>query len=344
METAVLIPNYNGAKFMNTCMEALQRQTYRDFVVLVIDNGSTDGSAELLEKYEAQGKLRLILLPENTGFSGAVNAGIRSALSLPDKPEYIVLLNNDTEAEPTYLENMHRVMQADSGCSVAAVSPFMINNQDRSIIDSAGDGYCILGWAFQRGVGQNIAKTKFSRQTNVFSACAGAAMYRTAALEKIAHTGEGETWYFDPAHFAYLEDVDVSMRLRIHGYNILFEPSSRIYHVGSGTSGSRYNAFKVRLAARNNVYLNYKNMPFLMLLVNLIPILLGVLIKELFFIKMGFGKEYASGFFEGLRNLPSLRTHKLRFQPGRLGNYLKLELHMITDLFSYCGDFLARHI
>lgn len=346
MKAAVIIPNYNGLKFMDPCMSALDKQTYRDFRVIIVDNGSTDGSAELLKKYEEEGRAKVISLPENTGFSGAVNEGIKAALS--EDAEYVVLLNNDTEAEPCYLSKMAELMERPGNETVGAVSPLMISMHDHSVIDSAGDGYTLCGWAFQRGVGRSTGLHKFDRVTDVFSACAGAAMYRAEALKKIAsqeRTGcIGESRFFDPMHFAYLEDVDVSMRMRIEGYKILYAPDSRVYHYGSGTSGSKYNDFKVRLAARNNVWLNYKNMPLLMLLLNLPFILAGVIVKQLFFANRGFGKQYFKGFCEGLKGLPEAHGHKVRFKCGNLPHYISMEVHMITDMFSYLQDLVCRKL
>lgn len=339
MKTAVIIPNYNGLRFMDSCMSALEKQTYRDFCVLIVDNGSTDGSAELLKRYESENRAEILLLSENTGFSGAVNAGIRYCCRKDEKPEYIVLLNNDTEAEPEYLAAMVRALEEDKAGRIAAVSPLMISLHDRTKIDSAGDGYSLVGWAFQRGTGRNVGSRKFAGRTEVFSACAGAAMYRRKALEEIRR----EDWIFDPAHFAYLEDVDVSMRLRIFGYSIVYEPASRVFHFGSGTSGSKYNSFKVRLAARNNVWLNVKNLPFLLLLADLPFLLAGVLVKQLFFTVRGFGKDYWNGFREGVAGIPGIRSHRTVWKPSRTWNYLKIEGRMITDLFSYLQDLFCRH-
>lgn len=341
MSTAVIIPNYNGCKFMDPCMTALSGQLYRDFRVIIVDNGSTDGSRELFKTYEEQDLADVVYLPENTGFSGAVNAGIEHALSMSTPPEFIVLLNNDTEAEPEYLLKMAEVMEADTKKRIGAVSPLMLNLFDHDRIDSAGDGYALCGWAFQRGVGQKCSVPKFTKKKEVFSACAGAAMYRTEVLEKIRFQ-DGDI--FDLRHFAYLEDVDVSYRMRTLGYRILFEPTSRVYHYGSGTSGSRYNDFKVRLAARNNVYLNWKNQPILLLLLNLPVILLGVLVKWLFFVNLHFGKIYARGFLEGIRTIPGLRGHVTYYRPSRTWNYLRTELFMLSDLFSYAGDLIRRKI
>ena len=341
MKIAVIIPNYNGKQFLDPCMSALSGQTCRDFCVIIVDNGSADGSVETIRGYEEKGAAIGIYLPENTGFSGAVNAGIEHALSLPEPPEYVVLLNNDTEAEPEYLEKMLSVMEFDSGKRIGAVSPLMISQKDRSLIDSAGDGYALTGWAYQRGVGRKRENPKFRKRTGVFSACAGAAMYRLSALCAIRYA-DGD--YFDRKHFAYLEDVDVSFRMRILGYGIVYEPESRVVHFGSGTSGSRYNDFKVRLAARNNVYLNCKNMPLLMLLVDLPFILAGLIIKQMFFVSRGFGKTYAKGVWEGLRTLPEMRSHHLPFTFRHLKNYLAIELRMIADFFSYLEDLFERKV
>lgn len=346
MKIAVIIPNYNGLKFMDPCMSALMKQTYRDFRVIVVDNGSSDGSRGLLKEYEKRGEADIIFLSENTGFSGAVNRGIAAAAALG--AEYTVLLNNDTEAESEYLSSMVELMEQPGNENVGAISPLMITMSDRSVIDSAGDGYALCGWAFQRGTGRKSVLHKFDHVTEVFSACAGAAMYRTSALMDIANLEKcgstDEKWFFDPAHFAYLEDVDVSMRLRIAGYRILYDPFSRVYHYGSGTSGSKYNDFKVRLAARNNVWLNYKNMPLLMLFANLPFILAGVIVKQLFFMKRGFGKQYFRGFCEGLKGLSKVHGHKVRFRSGNIPHYISMEVRMITDMFSYLQDLICRKL
>lgn len=318
-------------------MTALRAQSYDSFVVLIVDNGSTDGSREYLEKLSAEDdKVKCILLDSNTGFSGAVNVGIAAV-----DTEYVVLLNNDTEADKDYLKEIAAVFEADKEHRIFAVSPKMIQLYHKELLDDAGDGYNLLGWAFQRGVGQSVDKPKFNRNTKVFSACAGAAAYRRAIFDEIAFPGEKDS-FFDPMHFAYLEDLDVSYRARIHGYDIVYAPRSMVYHVGSGTSGSKYNSFKVKLAARNNVYLNYKNMPALMLIINLPGILLGVIVKILFFTKIGFGRDYISGYAEALKTLKDCRKHKTAFRLSRLGTYIAIELMLIRDTFSYIQDFVLR--
>lgn len=339
IETAVIIPNYNGLKFMEDCMSALKSQTYASFKLIVVDNGSTDGSAEYLRTLKSAQDIgrgvEVIFLNENTGFPGAVNTGIYAAGDV----EYVVLLNNDTKVSADYLEELIAPFKKRRGRKIAAVSPKMIQMYKPELIDDAGDGYTTLGWAFQRGVGQSVYAPKFNKRTEIFSACAGASAYRKSVLEEIKYS---EGIYFDPLHFAYLEDVDVSFRMRIHGYRIVYAPESVVYHVGSGTSGSKYNDFKVRLAARNNIYLIYKNMPLFMLLINLPEIVIGIIVKQIFFIKRGFGRAYFKGVAEGLRSVEKCEPHKTYFDKRRVFTYLKLEFMLVADTFSYVADFIQR--
>ena len=319
--TTVIIPNYNGMKFLEPCLKALQAQTYQNFKILVVDNGSTDGSAQWLEERG----IDTIFLKENTGFSGAVNTGIRAA----DTP-YVILLNNDTEADEYYVAEMVRAIERSP--KIFSVSSRMIQMYHPELMDDAGDMYCILGWAYQRGVGQSVRKYSHSRR--VFSACAGAAIYRREVFEKIG--------YFDEMHFAYLEDLDVGYRARIFGYDNVYCPAAIVRHVGSGTSGSKYNSFKVKLAARNNVYLNYKNMPALQLLINAVPIGLGILIKRGFFKKIGFERDSMEGLREGFATAGKCR--KVKFCREHLKNYLLIEMELIAGLFIYTWEFASRKL
>lgn len=320
-KVTVIIPNYNGLSFMEPCMAALGRQTSRDFDVLVVDNGSTDGSAEWLREKN----IPSVFLKENTGFSGAVNTGIRVV-----RTPYVILLNNDTEAEPDYVEQLLQAIEASP--RIFSVSPKMVQMYHRELMDDAGDMYSIMGWAYQRGVGQETGR--YDRPCHVFSACAGAAIYRREVFEEIG--------YFDEMHFAYLEDIDVGYRAKIAGYYNRYCPQAVVYHVGSGTSGSKYNSFKVRLAARNNVYLNYKNMPFLQLAVNGLPIVLGIAGKYAFFKKLGFEKDYVEGILEGVRT--ARRTKKVPYRREHLSNYLAIEWELIYGAALYIYEFSRRQI
>ena len=320
-KATIVIPNYNGLAFMEPCMAALERQTCRDFNVLVVDNGSGDGSVEWLRDRAAPA----ICLETNTGFSGAVNVGIRAA----DTP-YVILLNNDTEVEPEYVAELLKAIEASP--RIFSVSPKMIQMYHRDLMDDGGDMYSIMGWAYQRGVGQEISR--YDRPCHVFAACAGAAIYRRAVFDEIG--------YFDEMHFAYLEDIDVGYRAKIAGYYNRYCPQAVVYHVGSGTSGSKYNSFKVRLAARNNVYLNYKNMPLPQLLFNGLPIAAGIIGKYLFFKKRGFEKDYLDGLKEGI--LMASKTRKVPFVSENLSNYLSIEWELIYGAILYIYEFSRRQI
>ena len=142
----VVIPNYNGIKYLNTCLESLSRQVFQEFDTIVVDNASSDGSSAFIrEKYPW---VRLIALEKNTGFSGAVNKGIRES-----KTPYVILLNNDTEAEITFVGEMVKVMERDDRIFSANCKMVQFYNRDR--LDDAGDFYTILGWGFQRGIDQD---------------------------------------------------------------------------------------------------------------------------------------------------------------------------------------------
>ncbi len=317
--TTVIIPNYNGLKFLDECIRSLDAQTYRNFRILVVDNGSTDGSVEWLKEHG----IETIFLAENTGFSGAVNTGIRAA----DTP-YVILLNNDTRADEYYVAELVRAIGRSD--RIFSVSSRMIQMYQPQLMDDAGDMYSLLGWAYQRGVGQEIHR--YRKPCRVFSACAGAAIYRREVFQEIG--------YFDEMHFAYLEDLDVGYRARIAGYDNVYCPAATVWHVGSGTSGSKYNSFKVKLAARNNVYVNYKNMPYLQLFINAVPIAAGIFVKYLFFRKIGYGKDYMEGLKEGLRTARTCK--KVPYRPEHLKNYLAIEMELIAGTFLYMYEFAVR--
>lgn len=320
-KVTIIIPNYNGLRFMEPCFQALNAQSEQNFELLVVDNGSSDGSVEWLKEHE----IPSVFLSENTGFCGAVNVGIKKA-----RTPYVILLNNDTQPKPDYVKEMIRAIERSP--KIFSVSSKMIQLYHKDLMDDAGDMYSILGWAYQRGVGQS--SRGYKRPRRIFAACAAAAIYRRQVFEEIGG--------FDEAHFAYLEDIDVGYRAKIFGYENIYCPTAVVFHVGSGTSGSKYNSFKVRLAARNNVYLNYKNMPLLQLFVNLIPILTGIFVKYLFFRKIGFAADYLEGLKEGLKTVK--KTKKVDFQRNRTGRYIRIELELIFGTFLYIWEFLRRKL
>jgi GT2 family glycosyltransferase len=323
MKITIIIPNYNGKHFMEPCLASLDKQTCKDFRILVVDNASTDGSIEYMKEHYPD--IRIIALDQNYGFSKAVNIGIRHS-STP----YVILLNNDTIVDPHFIEEMKKAIEVSP--RIFSVSSKMIQMYHPDLIDSAGDLYTLIGWGVCRGAGRPVSN--YTKSDEIFSACAGASIYRRCVFNKIG--------YFDENHFAYLEDVDIGYRAKIYGYKNMYCPSALVQHVGSGTSGSKYNAFKVKLSARNNIYVNYKNMPLLFLILNFIPLLTGYLVKYLFFLKTGWGKEYKEGILEGLRTVKAQK--KVPFRPRRLHNYILIEIELIRHTFSYARDWFTRRI
>lgn len=311
-EVSVIIPNFNGMAYLDGVLSGLECQTVKDFEVILVDNGSRDGSCAFVA--ESYPWVHLIELPENFGFCRAVNEGIKASRS-----PYVLLLNNDIEVTDNFIEEMTAAISQHTNAFSCAAR--MIQFHDRDKLDDAGNYYCALGWAYARGKGKDIRT--YEKEEKIFASCAGAAIYRRKIFDKIG--------YFDEEHFAYLEDMDVGYRARINGYENWYAPKAMVYHVGSGTSGSRYNQFKIRYSSRNNIYLIYKNMPLVQIILNLPFLIVGFGIKILFFTLKGFGREYIAGIKNGFQI--SRRDRKVVFHFKNLPHYLRIQLELWANMF-----------
>ena len=278
---SVIIPNYNGEHFLKACLEALKRQTFDDMEVILVDNASTDDSIKLAK--ELYREIRVIELHDNTGFAYAVNRGIEAA-----KGEYVLLLNNDTIVFPNFVKNQYKMIKGNP--DVFSCSALMIQNQNHELVDDAGDELAVLGWGFAPDRDKPVSGCGVPHE--VFSSCAGAAIYRKAVFDEIG--------LFDESFFAYLEDMDVGYRARLAGYRNLYNPYAKVYHLGSASSGSRHNAFKVELSARNSMYMMKKNMPVWQYILNLPFIVAGIAIKTVYFAKKGIAGAYIRGIYRGI--------------------------------------------
>ena len=309
MKSTVIIPNFNGMKFIENCMKAMEKETSTSYHICVVDNGSTDGSKEWVEKNCPQ--VQLIDLGENTGFCGAVNAGIKAA-----KTPYVILLNNDTEVEYGFVKALEDALESEK--KSFSVSAKMVDLYNKEVLDGAGDLYCALGWAFALGKGKNV-KDNYTKPQEIFSACGGAVIYKKEVLDYLGG--------FDQNHFAYLEDCDVGYRAQIFGYRNYYTPHAVVYHAGSGVSGSRHNEFKVTLSSKNSVYLIYKNMPVVQVILNLPFLIPGFLVKYLFFIKKGLGHTYSKGILNGIKLCGSKegKIKKIPFSWKHLPNYIRIQ-------------------
>lgn len=329
MKASIVLPNLNGAGWLDDCIQSLYAQTEQDFELIVVDNGSTDDSLDICAHYHSNSNFILIQNSGNTGFSYAVNQGIRLA-----KAPYVLLFNNDAFARPDMLAQMLLEMEKDR--RIFSVQSLMLRHFKPELADNAGDFMSIIGWAFQRG--NCLPVSRYLKPGRIFSACGGAALYRKSILDEIG--------LFDEAFFAYLEDVDIGWRANIYGYKNMYCPAAVCTHIAgattSGTSGSRYNDFKSIQGGRNSILLPYKNMPLLMLILNFPFLLLGYLVKTLFFHLRGFGKPWRQGIKEAFASF-----HKIKKPPFRwkhLPHYLWIEGSMITGMFRFLDYRIRRFI
>jgi len=247
---AIIIVNWNGISFLPVCLDSLERQTYRDFETILVDNGSHDGSVELIRG--SYPWVKLITLQENSGFSGGNNEGLKHAGG-----EYIVVLNNDTEAEPSWLEEL--VAAADANPNAGQVGCRICSMADHDLIDSLGHGVCPDGmtrgryrlkrWSQVRGDFRPVDDMLFG------TACVS--LYRRTALNQVG--------FFDEDMFAFAEDSDLGLRLRWGGWQAVIATKAVVYHKYSATGGV-FSPFKLYLVERNHYWVALKNFPLTMLL------------------------------------------------------------------------------
>jgi GT2 family glycosyltransferase len=316
MKLSVVIPNYNGILYLEKCLAALDKQDFADYDIIVIDDASTEEGTE--QTVAAYPKARLIKHIENRGFATSVNDGIKAS-----DAEYVFLLNNDAYVDDGCLSTLVKAMDAESA-ETFSMQCKMLSARNHALIDNAGDFYNILGWARTRG--KDKLADSYSEPTEIFSSCAGAAIYRRNTLLELG--------LFDENHISYLEDVEIGYRARIYGYVNKYEPSAKVFHEGSATSGSRYNEYKVRLAARNSILLRYKNQTLLQKIVNFPAQEAGVIIKQLFFIRKGLGKVYRAGIKEGrkVKRSEGEKNRKIVFDSAKRKRALKIEFDMIKNI------------
>ena len=237
---AVVIPNWNGAALLPACLDALRSQTYHDFEIVVVDNGSADDSLAILVRYP---EVRVLRFGRNRGFGAATNAGIRATAS-----RYVATLNNDAVPAAGWLAALVAAADADPAVGMFASRMVFAARPDRLnscgiALDRAGIAWDLLGGE-PVGADRGLAEP--------FGACAGAGLYRRALLAAIG--------LFDERFFAYLEDVDLAWRARRAGWRCRYVPAAAVTHQHSATGGEG-SARKRYLLGRNKVWLLAKNYP-----------------------------------------------------------------------------------
>jgi GT2 family glycosyltransferase len=230
----VVVPNWNGERFLQLCLSSLRNQSFEDFETVLVDNGSTDDSVTFTEQNFPE--VRVVRLEENRGFSAAVNAGI-----LASEAEYVALLNNDTEVDPHW-------SHPEAGLFASKLVDF----HDRRLLDGAGDALRRSGLPYRIGH-LELDHGQFDEEAFVLSACAAGALYRRALFEDIG--------LFDEDFFSNCEDGDLSFRAHLAGYRCLYVPRSVVYHMGSASTGGKRSTTNSRLGTQNSINLLVKNLP-----------------------------------------------------------------------------------
>jgi GT2 family glycosyltransferase len=237
---SIVIVNYNGCHFLDACLSSLAVQTFQDFEIILVDNGSSDDSVEHVQlRYPS---LVLIKNKENRGFAGGVNDGIRVA-----RGDYILTLNNDTIADPEVIEYLMKAMETYK--TVGSCAAKMVFPDGR--INSAGICISRSGAAWDRGMFEQDAG-QFDVPGEVFGPCAGAALYRKKMLNEIG--------LFDEDFFLFMEDVDLAFRARMAGWKCMYVPSARVIHVHGGTAGYQ-SITSVYYGNRNLLWYVLKDFP-----------------------------------------------------------------------------------
>ncbi|HLF27664.1 MAG TPA: glycosyltransferase family 2 protein [Anaerolineae bacterium] len=237
---SVIIPNWNGAQHLPTCLASLRQQTYRHLEVIVADNASSDGSRELLARDYAE--VKVLALERNRGFTGACNAGIRAA-----QGKFVALLNNDTELDPGWAEAIVAAFARHPAAGLVASKMLLFDRRDT--FHTAGDFYRLDGMPGNRGVWQKD-EGQYDREECVFSACGGSAAYRRAMLDQIG--------LLDEDFFFSCEDIDLAWRAQLAGWQCVYTPQAVVYHKLKSTGGGPTAAY---YDGRNFIYLIAKNYP-----------------------------------------------------------------------------------
>lgn len=296
----IIIPNYNGAALLPDCLDALRRQTRRDFRVLVVDDASSDASRELLARDYPE--VRVLALERNLRLAGAVNAALAQTSG-----EYVVLLNNDTEAAPRWLEHLVGALERFPAYDFAASKMLLFDRRDR--LHSAGDFYRISGVPGSRGVWRRD-RGQYDLVEEVFGPCAGAAAYRRSALERLAERGQ----VLDEDLVMYCEDVDLNLRARLRGMRTIYEPRAVIYHRLSATGGGSLASY---YCGRNFMLVWAKNMPPAAQHAwpRLLASELGFALRALWHAREPAARARLRGQIDGLRALPRFWRRRPRQTP-----------------------------
>jgi len=294
----LIIPNWNGKEHLETCLMSVRRQTREPSRTILVDNGSTDGSVEFVER--AFPWVHCVRLGHNAGFAVAVNRGIRSGTG-----KLVALLNNDTELEPEWLRLLAEALERDASAGMATCK--MLRFDDRSVIDGAGDALTRAGAPFTRGSGEPD-DGRYDAESYVFGACAGATVYRRELFEVVG--------LFDEDFVSYYEDVDLCLRATLAGWRCLYVPGARCYH-RRGASSAHRPAYPIRMQERNLTALYVKNFP-VEVLIRRGPVIVVSRIRRTWrAVAAGIGAPTLRGLWDGVKLIPLMLSKRRAVQKGR---------------------------
>lgn len=251
----VVIPNLNGEQDLSSAIDSVLAQSYDDFGLVVVDNGSADGSKKLIEAYEKKdARVRGIYQDKNYGYTGGVNPGME--LAIREGAKFVAPFNNDAVADKDWLKHLVGFLEHHPKYGMAACAML---SADGKTIDSTADQYTTWGLAFPRGRGEPVSALK-EYGTGIFGASGGASLYRVAMLKEIG--------LFDQDFFAYYEDIDLSFRAQLAGWKVGFVPEARVYHQGGKTSAQigrnsgGVSSFVTTQFVKNLPFIVVKDVPF----------------------------------------------------------------------------------
>jgi len=298
---SVIIVNWNGKRFLERCLTALMDQTVKPHEIILVDNASSDGSAEIARQFPM---VRLIQLDQNTGFARGNNLALKAASA---ESKWIALINPDAFAEPLWLEALLVAIESNPGFEVFGSK--LVNTDDPMMLDGAGDAYHVSGLVWRTGHGSPVP-TSAESEREVFSPCAAAALYRRSALHELGG--------FDEDYFCYLEDVDLGFRLRLAGYRCLYVPPSVAHHVDSGTTGGQHSDFALYHGHRNLVWTFVKDMPGVLFWL-LLPLHVSLnLVSIIWFALHGRGGVIWRAKRDALLGLPKMWRKRQHIQKTRV--------------------------
>ena len=295
---SVIVLNWNGLQFLEACLSSLRKQTFREFETIVVDNGSTDQSVAYVRNNFPE--VRLVELHKNMGFAGGNNAGYEVALG-----EWIVLLNNDTEAEPRWLEEIWKAAQENPGAG--AIASKMLYFDERKRIDNCGFNVTRAGMTTDLGRSE-LDGIEWSRPRSVFGPCGGAAAYRREMLRNIG--------FLDEELFIIFEDVDLAFRMQICGYACVLAPTAIVYHRYRQSLG-KHPAGPVYFSQRNIELVYFKNMPAALMARYLPERFLYEVGAAIYFLRHGAGIAFVKGKLAAIWHLPSILRKRSAIQKSR---------------------------